>query len=448
MSNATANMSNKKPAKSEAKYRWRFLFALASVLLLGIPMGAQAALGAACLPAPPLPAPTGNIVNVSNVSQLHNAVGNLSDNTTIVLAAGEYVLSNTLYIQRANVTITGATNNCDDVVLIGKGMDNANYGSVYHGIWTDAVDFSVSNLTIQDVYGHGINFNPGAQSPVVYNVKLLNTGEQFIKSNPFGFASGNDNGRVEYTIMEYTGATTNHSGSSGYSNGVDVHAGKNWIIRYNLFKNFHTPDSAAYRWNPAVLMWNGASGTLTENNTFINVDRAIAYGLIDRDSDHSGGVIRNNMIYLTPGLMSSSRTADSDGMILVWDSPQTKVLHNTVITNGNVSDAIQLRFSPPGVEVRNNLLDNSMRARDGVQFTTSGNVTNASTSLFVDPANGDLHLKSTATSVINQGNLLADVTTDFDGHSRGATSDIGADEYLEVVSGLSPPLPPSNTSVW
>ena len=64
-----------------------------------------------------------------------------------------------------------------------------------------------------------------------------------------------NNGVVEYTIMEYThGApTSDHGGGIGYTNGVDVHGGKNWVIRNNLFKNFHTPDSADFLWNVAQL---------------------------------------------------------------------------------------------------------------------------------------------------------------------------------------------------
>ena len=92
----------------------------------------------------------------------------------------------------------------------------------------------------------------------------------------------------------------------GYTNGVSAHAADNWIIRGNVFKDFHTPDNSDYPWNPAVLMWNHSTNTLTERNTFINVDRAISYGLHDiSGSDHSGGTIRNNFVYLEPGLMSA-----------------------------------------------------------------------------------------------------------------------------------------------
>jgi hypothetical protein len=51
-------------------------------------------------------------------------------------------------------------------------------------------------------------------------------------------------------------------------------------------------------------------------------------------------------------------------------------------------------------------------------------------SLFVDGANGDLHLLSTAVSVIDQAATLPAVTDDVDGDARpyGSAPDIGADE--------------------
>jgi len=47
-------------------------------------------------PAPPLPAPTGAVVNVSSEAQLLAAMRSLASDTTIVLAPGTYVLTSTL----------------------------------------------------------------------------------------------------------------------------------------------------------------------------------------------------------------------------------------------------------------------------------------------------------------------------------------------------------------
>jgi hypothetical protein len=371
-------------------------------------------------------------------------MGNLQAGDTIVLANGTYNLTSTLYVNGVdNVTIRG-NSGCDQVVLVGRGMDNANYGSVPHGIWSNARNTVIAHLTIRDTYDNTVIFNGGAQSPRVYNVKLLNSGSQFIKANPLNTTAGVDNGIVEYSVLEYTAGppTTNHGSGVGYTNGLSIHTADNWIIRRNLFKDFHTPDTAAYLWNPAVLMWNHSTNTLTERNIFINVDRAIAYGLYDNSgSDHQGGVIRNNFVYLQPGLMSASRKSSSDGQIIVYDSPGTKVYHNTILTNGNVLKSIEMRFNTSGGEIRNNLADAPLGLRDGATYSQSGNLLTATASLFVDPSDGDLHLQSTATAVIDRAPVLTSVTNDIDGNPRpsGAGYDIGADEFSG--STLAPSAP-------
>ena len=47
----------------------------------------------------------------------------MASNTTILIAPGTYPLTRTLYVNGpfTNVTIRGATDNRDDVVLVGRG---------------------------------------------------------------------------------------------------------------------------------------------------------------------------------------------------------------------------------------------------------------------------------------------------------------------------------------
>jgi hypothetical protein len=388
--------------------------------------------------APQLPITGTRIVNVATEAQLQTAMGNLQNGDTLLLTNGTYNLSSTLYINgRHNVTIRGL-NGSTNVVLVGKGMDNTNYGNVLLGIWSNSTNTTIAHLTIRDTYDNEIIFNPGAQSPHVYCVRLLNAGSQFIKVNPTDIAAGIgvSNGVVEYCWFEYTGSPPNDHGAgggAGYFNGISAHAARNWIIRGNLFKNLHNPDTAGYLWNPSVLFWNHSANTTTEQNTFINSDRAIAYGLQNTAAypDHSAGLILNNFVYMTPGLFSASRRADSDGAIIAWDSPGTQIDHNTVVLNTNEFYAIEFRFPrTTSGAARNNLADSSIHLRDSATATLSGNLLNASAGLFVNPAAADLHLLWSATNAIDKAGLIA-ITNDFDGERRprGAASDIGADEF-------------------
>ena len=292
----------------------------------------------------------------------------------------------------------------------------------------------IANLTIRDVYYHPIQLDPnaGAQAPRIYNVRLVDAGEQFVKSSASSSSTnGVNNGIVEYSIMEYT--TT---ARSNYTNGVDVHQGANWIVRHNLFRNMRAP--AGQLAGPAVLMWNGSRDSVVENNLFLNVQYGIALGLNgSKADDHLGGVVRNNFFY-----RNSSQSGDVG--ITINNSANTKVLHNTVILSGTYPNAIEYRFpAATGVEIRYNLTDSVVQQRDGATGTVANNVTNAQPSWFVNAAGGDLHLAATATAAIDKAAAHPSVPTDYDLEARpqGIAPDIGADEFSLIGS---PPAAPTN----
>ncbi len=405
-----------------------------TVALLVMPIVAS---GASPGDAPPLPITGTRIVNVVTEVQLQAAMGSLQHGDTLLLSNGTYNLTSTLYINgRNNVTIRGASGSTN-VVLAGKGMDNSNYGNVPFGIWSNGTNTTIAHLTIRDTWDNEIILNSGAQSPHAYCVRLLDAGSQFIKSNPtdVNAGSGVNNGVVEYCWFEYTGSPPNdHGAGVGYFNGISAHAARDWIVRGNLFKNLHNPDGTAYPWNPSVLFWRHSTDTVTEQNIFINVDRAVAYGLDNAPPyfDHAGGVIRNNFVFLAPGLMSASRKAGSDGSIIAWNSPGTQIDHNTILLNANEFYAIEFRFSTTtNGTARNNLADAPIHLRDSATVTQSGNLLTAVPGMFVDSAAADLHLRASATNAIDKASALVTVTNDFDGdhRPRGASSDIGADEF-------------------
>lgn len=416
-----------------------------------------AAANNSCLTTRTLPLTGARTVTVATEPQLQNAIDNLRPGDTLLLASGTYNLTRSLYINcKDDVTIRG-NSGCSDVVLAGKGMDNPSYGDVLVGIWSNSRNTTIAHLTVRDTFDNTVIFNGGAQSPHLYSVNLIDAGSQFIKANATDAANGIgvDNGVVEYCRIEYSAsppASTNHAGGAGYFNGISAHAADNWTIRNNVFKNLHNPDSSSYWWNPAVLFWNHSQNTVTENNIFINTDRAIAYGLTDiAGSDHTGGIIRNNFIYLAPGFMSSSRKADSDAQIIVWDSPSTGVFHNTVLTNSNVNLCIEFRFGTSGAEARNNLADAPIGTRNGGTYAQGGNYLSAATAMFVDPASGNLHLLDTASTranVIDRVAAPAAVPTDMDGEARpdGTAADIGADEFRPAPPALTlnPVITPTN----
>jgi len=360
------------------------------------------------------------------VSGLQSAIAGLASNATVLLADGTYNLTGTLYLPQnvSNVTIKGASGNREAVIIKGPGMSNS---AVSFGFWADNINgITFQDMTIREFNEHAIILNGGVDSPVYRNLHIIDIGDQFLKNNPTaGGLNGIDNGILENSLLEYTSAAPD-----SYTNGLDVHRGKNWIVRGNTFKNFRAAGDLA---GPAVLVWNGSSDTTIVRNTFINNQRDISLGLdptkpVDGTTDHARGIIANNFIYKTSSIAP-------DVPIAVFDSPQTKVYYNTVVVNGGYPNAIEYRFSrTTGVDIKNNLLDAAITARDGATATVTNNITNATTAMFVNPAAGDLHLKQTTTAAIDKG-IAVSVTDDFDGEARPqrAASDIGADEYSSTL---------------
>jgi len=407
------------------------------MVIAALVFAAQETIAGPPTPPTPLPPPSGTIINVSTLAQLQNAVTSIASNTTIVIAPGTYSLTAPLYINGSftNVGIRGASGNRDDVVLIGKGMSAPNDGGVPFGIWVggNVRGVTIANLTIRDVYNHPIILNAGTQSPLIHNVRLVNAGQQFVKSNPDGAGGGVDDGIVEYSIIEYD--TTSRD---DYTNGVDVHTGDNWIVRHNLFRNIRAPQGQLA--GPAILMWNGSTNSIIDGNTFVDCQREISMGLIERTpNDHTGGTVRNNFIY---------RNVPGDVAIYIADSPDTQVLHNTILISHTYSNPIEYRFAnTTGVQILNNVLDGVIAARDGATATVAGNYANATGALFVNAAAGDLHLLPTATAVLNKVTTVpVNAATDWDGDTRpSGAADIGADEYQSGSSAF--PDVPKNVRV-
>lgn len=378
--------------------------------------------------------PGKTVITINPGDDLSAAAYEAPPNTVILIEPGDYLLENVVAVTSDHVTIRGNSNNCNDVRLIGKGMENAaGADAVPHGIYTEASFLKIQNLTIEHVYYHAIAIQSGAESPQIYNVAMLDTGQQFVKVSAVQ-GKGANNGRLEYSVMKYTNGSpvTDHGPGIGYTQGISLHGGSNWQIRNNRFENINTEDSAEYLWNPAVLAWDLSSNTIVENNLFINVDRAVAFGLWERTDgqhDHSGGIIRNNMVMMRAGMYSQKRKDEADAPIIVWDSPGTQVLHNTILSNGNTPMAIELRFDSNGAIIANNLSDAPIRDRSNNKYTDVGNVQFSDSSIFVNPTSGDLHLVSEVEGITN-----AVITTDSAPHDingkprRVITTDAGADE--------------------
>jgi hypothetical protein len=131
-----------------------------------------------------------------------------------------------------------------------------------------------------------------------------------------------------------------------------------------------------------------------------------------------------------------------------------EVYNNTIYQEHSYQAAISARFAASSVYVANNLIHiaggggNAVWARNGAAITQEANVLAAQASWFTDLAGGDLHLKTSVPSVVDQAVPVGGLSEDFDGDARpaGSAPDVGADE-LTSTSGGSTLVPSSWGSV-
>jgi len=377
-------------------------------------------------------------IEVSNVSQLANAVSSANSsggNVIISVADGTYSLSDTLYVNAPNVTITGKSGARDKVIIQGTAMaEGAKVGNV---IRVAASNFKLNAVTLQKAGNHLIQIagEMNADAPVITNCILRDAWEQLLKVSQDASKPNvvSDNGRVENCLFEYSAGI----GPQYYIGGIDAHGSTGWVVRNNTFKNIAAPNTSVAEF--AVHFWDAPSANNTiERNLIIDCDRGIGFGLQGRGN--SGGTIRNNMIY-----HSNNGDPYADVGIALADSPNTQVYNNTVYFENSMSFSMEYRFAATkGAVFSNNLSNRQILARDGGTATLSNNVINASASWFKGVSSGDLHLASAVASVVDAGKAVSGLSDDYDGQARSGSIDIGADEYGATAA--VKPNPPTNVT--
>ena len=378
------------------------------VVLMGAPPLQREIPAAQC---PALPPPGGSTVVVDTESDLRFQANNASSGTTIIIKSGIYNMSSFVQVSNDGVTLRGETGNRADVILDFGGMTTGHFG-----ILVEADDVTIANLTIRNAADHGVSIQ-GTDRPVLYNLHVIDINDQLVKVNPIG--DGSDDGLLACSRLEYT--TTD---PDGYTNGISAHNAHNWVVRDNAWYRIRTPANDPA---PTILFWSGSSNTTVERNLLVDCYQGISFGNASHGpGDHTGGVVRNNMILARLPHDVVIEMVHADGWL---------VTHNTVLLLNPVPGltwGMEARFSDTDGVFSHNLTNMTIWAdRNSAAGTLTGNLTNAAESWFVDPSSEDLHLVASAVLAIDQAASTPQVTDDYDGHLRpiGTHPDIGADEF-------------------
>jgi hypothetical protein len=364
---------------------------------------------------PALDPPDGAVETVSSEADLRDRAFNAAAGTTIMLQTGVYDMQDYVHIANDGITLRGESGNRGDVILDFGGMASGHFG-----IYVDADNVTIADLTIRNAQDHGVSIQ-GRDRPELYNLHIYDIGDQLVKVNPAG--NGSEEGLLACSRLEYT-----TSAPDEYTNGISAHNAHRWVVRDNQWYRIRTPGDAPV---PTILFWSGSSDTVVERNLLVDCYQGISFGNASHGSgDHFGGIVRNNFIYASMPHDVAIEMVHAEGWL---------VAHNTALLlhPDGLDWGMEARYSDTQGTFAYNLTNMRIwNDREGGQGIPVGNITNAEVSWFVDAASADLHLISTAIAAIDQAATLADVSDDYDGDARpiGPLPDVGADEY-----GVSPP---------
>lgn len=401
----------------------------------------------------PLAPPQGAVIEVypHQADSLAGLVAGAAAGTTILLHDGLYEMDggdplHRLNFRTADVTLRSASGEPSTVVLDG-GYDTGELISI------QASNITVAGITLMRAYYHPIHISGMAGQPisgvVVHNVRIVDPGEQAIKINSVGDGWA-DHGIIQCSSLELTATGRSQVRNSCYTGGVDAHNARGWIVRRNWIEGFWCASGLSEH---GVHFWRSSRDTLVEQNVILDCARGVGFGLTERgggdrtypddpypgvpNKGHIDGVIRNNFIAASNAGLFGSQFGFDTGIGLE-QAHGVQVVHNTVVSNQTpASSSMEWRFTGTSAALVNNLTSHDLKPRDGAQAVLTSNLTGAVPAWFVALAAGDLHLTLLAQTAIDSATPLSAhlAGRDIDDDGRGATPDVGADEWFGPVFG-------------
>lgn len=390
-------------------------------------------------PCPPLGEPTGELITLTpeDAGAFTQIFAQVESHTTFLLRPGTYELDGQYaWISAPNVTVRGATGNRADVVVDG--------GYVSTEIFTVAADnVTIADLTIHRAFTHGVHVvgsEGTTKNTLLYNVHVLDPGEQAIKINQSGQTYA-DGGTVACSALTLTDDGRPHIRNNCYTGGIDAHQSRGWHIRDNWIEGFWCEAGLSEH---GIHFWRANADAVVERNTILNCARGIGLGLVtegieniraydDIDEcqgfdylDDYRGTIRNNFVAASDARLFASGGGFDSG-ISVWNACGATIAHNTVWSSQAPFTSIEWRFPNSSVTVANNLVSHNLAERNpgiGTQVTNVDGFSDAAA--FADAPAGDLHL--VGPSVADGAGTAGWAHTDIDGEDRPDAPSVGADE--------------------
>lgn len=376
--------------------------------------------------APPLPKPKGQVIEVGNVPELIKALDDVKPGGTILLDDGRYMMPRYVEIAADNVSLRGKSGRPEQVIIDGA---ESGHGELI-GI-TSCSGVTIADLTIQNIRYNGfkINSQTNVQDLTIYNCIIHNIWQRGVK----GVKVPKDDReqvrpkrhRIQYCLFyndrpKQLSDDPQDIARGNYIGGIDVMYPSDWVISDNVFVGINGATREA---RGAVFIWHDARDCIIERNIIINCDAGICLGNPYRDEETTthctGCIVRNNFV-----------TNATEGGIVPVYTKDCRILNNTIYEkDSRLGRLIRTVFDNDGLLIANNLLSGpKIRNESKSEIRFVNNLEKELEDAFIDPAQGNLHLKSKLDEVIDRAAKLEEVTTDIDNQPRGQKPDIGADD--------------------
>lgn len=312
---------------------------------------------------------------VSTSKEFFQALREAQENNgkyVITLKAGEYKITKQLHIRTPHIYIRSESGNPYDVTIRGPGMHV--YGKDIGNIFRVTGDyFYLDGITLADVRNHLIQIagESNASYPYVNNCILQDAYEQLIKvsynkNSPENISVG---GIIENSVFQYT----REIAPNYYTGGIDALGSVDWQVKNNVFRDIASPKGHIAQ--HAVHFWVNSSGTQVINNLFVDVDRAIGFGMpLHRNTrvlthSHLGGLIKDNVIF-----HSDNGDPFGDTGIILESAQDAVVENNFIQMEHDYPRAIEYRFdNTKDIFIRNNQTNKAISSRNGGQAVLENN---------------------------------------------------------------------------
>jgi hypothetical protein len=343
--------------------------------------------------------------------------------------------------KRQNIIVRGETGNREDVVIVGADpavdpdfWKSSQYGGPSScGIgqfiqFYNVENIAIAHLTLRNFPGHMLKLDGGNNSGtlwyprniIFHNLEMLDCGDQMIKGGaPSNAPLSCADGILECSYLHYTDGLFVES--SYETQGIDLHKGRKWIVRDNVFEKIRIQNGMSHAGNgAAVLMWDGSDSMHVERNLIINCDNAIKLGATWYDDGCDYMVAINNVVvyddpdgrYRAENIFEIGRDVENGGYF-----------HNTLWNPAQSSSGTVVYCPNDLFPFENNLyLNGSLHRAAGAR----NNVQADDASWFIDVVGYDFRLQSNHTVP-----AVDEVNYDADCEERNDTPSAGAYEYQD-----------------